>query len=178
MSTFKVPYTKILEILPHPNADRLEIAKIYGFSVIIQKNQYEAGDEIIYIPYDSIIPEWLENELFGPDSKIKLNKRRVRQIKIRKVVSQGMIINPLDISALVDQDIININFHCTVDEYGDIICFSHKQEDDLSQVLGITKYEPPQTDFSANIGKVKKRDKVLDNPFFHKYGGGEKIKKD
>ena len=60
-STFKVPLTEIVDIIPHPKADRLEVAVIYGFQVIVQKDRYKVGDEVIYVPIDSILPQNIED---------------------------------------------------------------------------------------------------------------------
>src|ERR1019366_276226 len=49
-STYKVPLTTILELNPHNNAERLELATVYGFQVIVRKGQYKVGDKVIYIP--------------------------------------------------------------------------------------------------------------------------------
>ena len=152
VSDYKVPYTTILEINNHPNADRLELATVYGFQVVIQKNSYSVGDRVIYIPVDSILPQELEDKLFPPDSKIKLEKHRVRQIRIRGFPSQGMII---------DADFVqNIE--------------SYALETDLSNILGIEKYEQPQV-FINNRAKSS-RDKRSGNTLFHKYNGVENIK--
>ena len=90
-SGYKVPLTTIKEIKSHPNADRLDIAVVYGFEVVIGKDGYKVGDKVLYIPIDSIIPIDLERELFPEDSKIKLSRSRVKQIRIRKFPSQGML---------------------------------------------------------------------------------------
>src|SRR6266700_1726959 len=127
---FKVPYTTILKIDPHPNADRLEIATCYDFHIVVQKEKYSAGDRIIFIPPDSILPSWLEEKLFDKNSKIKLNKSRVQQIRIRGFASQGMIIDPQD---LVD--------HLGLDWFRKL--GSYEPEEDLAELLGIIKYEPP-----------------------------------
>lgn len=153
MSTFKVPVTKILAVNPHPNADRLELATVYGFQVVVQKGKYSPGDVVIYIPIDSVLPPNVEAALFGPDSKIKLNKSRVKQIRIRQFPSQGMIASPD--SLLNGEDKLTL-------------------EDDLSVTLGITKYEPPEPDYGPRV--QQKRDRPLENPRFHKYGGLENIK--
>lgn len=155
-STFKVPLTTIANITPHSNADRLEVVWVYGFQVVTQKGKYKVGDRVVYIPIDSIIPEWLENVLFPPDSKITLNKRRVRQIRIRKLASQGMVIDPQDVSSKVNPEYL-------------------KLEQDLSEIIGVTKYEPPQRrDTGTKPGNP--RNKPLENPRFHKYGGVDNIK--
>lgn len=160
MSEFKVPLTKILEIFDHPNAHSLSFAKVYDFNVIVRKNEYKVGDEVIYVPIDSVLPFNLETKIFGPDSKIKLNKSRVKQIKIRGHYSQGMIINISDVDEYLKTDI----------RYND----TYKLEDDLSADLGITKYTPPEASYQS--GLVRKRDKPRENPFFHKYGGIDNFK--
>lgn len=152
-SEYKVPLTTIKEIKEHDNATSLEIAVVYGFEVIVAKGQYQAGDKIIYIPPDSIITQELENKLFGEGSKIKLNKHRVRQIKIRGKYSQGLIVHPDDSGLIID---------------------NYNLEDDLAVELNITKYEPPAATYQT--GAVRKRDKAKENPYFHKYGGIDNFK--
>ena len=73
-STYKVPLTEIVAIEPHPNADRLEIATVYGFQVIVKKDAHKVGDRMIYVPIDSILPQNIEDYLFPEDSKVKLTK--------------------------------------------------------------------------------------------------------
>lgn len=154
---FKVPLTKILEILPHPKPEvhSLEVAKVYGFNVIVRKGQYKVDDAVIYIPIDSILPTELEEKIFGKDAKIKLNKSRVKQIKIQGFYSQGM---------LVDPSIVN-NFDR--EEFA--------LEDDLSEFIGVTKYEPPAPTFQS-AGGPKLRNRPYSNPHFRTFNGITNIK--
>lgn len=153
-SLFKVPFTTIVKVENHPNADRLEVAFVYGFQVIVQKGKYQAGNRVVYIPIDSILPQWLEDTVFPEGSKVTLHKHRVRQIKLRKVASQGMIIDLADIASKVNPEYLTL-------------------EQDLSAILGITKYEPvPQ----RQPGIATPRNKPKENPRFHKYGGIDNIK--
>lgn len=164
-SEYKVPFTTILNISAHPNADRLELATVYGFQVVVLKDKYKAGDKVIYVPIDSILPQNLEDILFPYTKdeagnlippKITLNKHRVRQIKIRKVVSQGMLVDPSDVVTIANPEYFTL-------------------EQNLAEILGITKYEPPQRESNA-ASQLKKRNKPLENPRFHKYGGIDNIK--
>lgn len=155
-STFKVPLTKIIEIQPHNNATSLEFAVVYGFRVVVRKNEYKAGDIVLYIPIDSILPEALERRLFPEGSKIKLHNSRVKQIKIRGEYSQGMIV---DLTSL-DAPFSNAEM-------------SEMVETDMSTTLGITKYQPPA---AAYQGPTTPRDKPKENPYFHSYNGVENIK--
>lgn len=154
-SGYKVPLTTIKEIKEHPNADRLELAVVYGFEVIIAKGSMQVGDKVIYVPIDSIIPVKLEDELFPSDSKIKLNKHRVRQIRIRKYPSQGMLVRTSTISKV----------------YG----FEPSElEEDLGNKLGIEKYEPP-TKGSPQQG-IQRKIKEKKNSHFREYKGLGNIK--
>jgi RNA ligase (TIGR02306 family) len=51
-----------------------------------------------------------------------------------------------------------------------------RSEQDLSLVLGITKYEPPVAGPSSTQGAGRNRNKKKDNPLFHKYNGLDNIK--
>lgn len=153
---YKVPLTEILEINPHSGADRLEFVKIYGYDVIVKKGSFNIGDKIIYIPIDSILPSKLEYHLFPPDSKIKLHKSRVRQIKIRGLVSQGMII--------------------TLDDINRVYGFTPaKLESDFAEKLQVTKYEPPTRAQKQGTQHPRKK-KPLENSSFHKYNGLTNLK--
>lgn len=153
---FKTPLTQILEINPHPNADRLSLATVYGFQIVIQKDKYKVGDKIVLIPIDSILPERIEKKLFPEGSKITLKNSRVRQIKIRSFPSQGMIVDPNDLSDIVNFDRMAL-------------------ETDLAAILDIKKYEPPVKEVRSNTNAPGGR-KKLANPNFHKYNGLNSIK--
>ncbi|MEK7064176.1 MAG: RNA ligase, partial [Patescibacteria group bacterium] len=86
MSTLIVEICKIEQITEHIYADKLEICKLENLDwfCIVPKNEFKIGQLVLYIPIDSILPEKIESKIFGSDSKIKLEKRRVRSIKIRK----------------------------------------------------------------------------------------------
>lgn len=154
---YMVPYTSILDIQPHNNAERLEVATVYGFQVIVSKGRYQVGDKAVYIPIDSILPEKLEKKIFPEDSKVKLSGSRVRQIKLRGLASQGMLIDPKDIADLTDVSKL-------------------KDEQDLKTILGVKKYQPPVRAVNLNAGQKGQRNKKHENPLFHKYNGLDNIK--
>jgi len=154
-STYKVPMTKILKINEHPNADRLEIATVYGFQVIVKKDTYSEGDEVLYVPIDSVLPQDIEDHLFPPEAKIKLHKHRIKQIRIRKIASQGMLIPIAEMETVKDIRIREL-------------------EGDYSEKLGITKYEPPTR--GSSFGTVGKKIKKNEHSQFDKFGGLNNIK--
>ena len=151
MSDFRVEICRVEKVENHPNADRLEMVQVKGWNCVVSKNSFSEGDLCLYIPIDSILPEELEKKIFGEDSKIRLDKHRVRTIKLRGVISQGLVIEPGKIG----------------------ICA--KEGQDLTSYLGILKYEPPEALPSAygTCNKIKKR---YINSNFHKYTDISNIK--
>lgn len=151
MTDYKVPYTKILNVVKHPNADSLDLATVFGFQVVIKRDSFKIGDFAVYVPVDSILPSNIENLLFSSNSKIKLNNSRVRQIRIRKFPSLGMLIKPEELASIVNFKYI-------------------KEGQDLQDILKITKYEPPEKGPAVTLGRDKQR-KKLAHPDFHSYNG-------
>jgi hypothetical protein len=47
----------ITDISPHGNADSLEIAKVFGWQVIVRKGEFKAGESAVFIPIDTILPD-------------------------------------------------------------------------------------------------------------------------
>ena len=153
MSTHRVDVTTIVEVMPHPNADRLDLVRVFDWVCVTSKGQFKAGDRCLYIPIDSVLPPTVEAELFPADSKIKLSKSRVKSIKIRGCVSQGMAVRP---------EVLGIGFGVSGDVAG---------------TLGITKYEPPKKAVYQGAARDRRRARrARTHPEFKKYTDLENIK--
>ena len=151
MSTLIVEVCKVEEIINHENADRLELARVKGWWCVIQKGRYKVGDKVVYIPIDSILPEDLMNILFGADAKIKPDKGRIRTIRIRGAISQGLVVG--------------------ITEVG--LAENIKEGTDVKEKLNIKKYEVPEKHPSFKGNQVSKKQL---NPHFRKYTDIENIK--
>lgn len=81
---------EIKEVIDHPNADRLDIVKIQEWQCVSTKGTFKAGDKCVYFTIDSILPMEVESKIFGADAKVRLKKARVRTIKLRGAISQGL----------------------------------------------------------------------------------------
>lgn len=81
----------ITELKPHPNADRLELATVKGWQAVVRKGDFEAGQAVVFIVIDTIVPrtEWSEF-LFKPDDGKK--EVRLKTIKLRGQHSQGLVL--------------------------------------------------------------------------------------
>lgn len=105
---------KIVSIDPIPGADAIEKATVLGWEVVIaKKDNFKIGDLVVYIEVDSIVPAIPEFEF------LKDRKYRIRTIKLRKQISQGLII-PLSI-------LPNKNW---------------KEGDDATAIIGVKKFDP------------------------------------
>lgn len=151
MSSHKVLVSKILKVEHHPQADRLDLVQVEGWSCVTGRGAFKPGDLCVYIPIDSVLSPATEAVLFPPDSKIKLSKSRVKTAKIRGCVSQGMAVQP-NVLALLNVRV----------------------GDDVTAKLGITKYEPPVKVSTCSGPKRKLTAKA--HPGFHKYTDLENIK--
>ena len=86
---------RIKAIHPIPGADRIAIAEVQGWNVIIQKSEFSVGDYCVYFEIDSILPDTDENFHFltrRSENKEKWADHRLKTIKMRGVMSQGLCI--------------------------------------------------------------------------------------
>jgi RNA ligase (TIGR02306 family) len=123
MSTLRVT-AEVLTVHEHPNADALELAQVGLYRAVVTKGAYRTGEVAVYIPEQAVLPTGLIEELgltgrlAGPDSD------RVRAIRLRGELSQGIVCRP---KALADVDLARAALDGT----------------DFAEALGITKWVPP-----------------------------------
>jgi RNA ligase (TIGR02306 family) len=154
MSSLIVEVVNVDDVAVHDNADSLEIATIKGWYCVVGKDQFKAGDKAIYIPIDSVISEPTLSTIFPANSKIKPNNGRIKTIKIRGSISQGLLL-PLD-KVGIDADT--------------------PVGTDVAAKLGITKFEPPLDKSSWTSRGLAPTSKRNINPNFSKYTGIENFK--
>lgn len=78
---------KIVDLQPIPGADRILVATVLGWKVVVSKaDNFKIGDKVIYIEIDSRVPDRPEFEF------LRERKFRVKTIKLRSQYSQGLII--------------------------------------------------------------------------------------
>jgi RNA ligase (TIGR02306 family) len=119
---------KIDLIRPIPDADAIECAVVGGWTVVIKKGDFKAGDLAIYCEIDSWIPTGLAPFLSKGKEPREYNGvrgERLRTVKLRGQLSQGLLL-PLDVLPADD----DFNGAWTEGE-------------GVSEALGIQKYEPP-----------------------------------
>lgn len=141
MSEFACPVVRV-EIMPHPNADQLELAKVGDYMTVVRKDQFVTGDFAVYIPEQAVIPEWLLKHLGLYDEAKQKGSlagslgNRVKAIKLRGVLSQGLMLQ-------MDQgDESTGPFVVAPTEDGIGAAAFVDEGQDVAEFLGIVKYEP------------------------------------
>ncbi len=127
---------KIDWIKPIEGKDRIALAGVLGWTVIIQKSDYEIGQKCVFCEIDSVFPEKPEFEF------LRSKKFRIKTMKMSGVLSQGICF-PLSILPEGNYEI----------------------GDDVTDTMGITQYEPTmdkeEVNDTENEKIVKKYPKFL-----------------
>lgn len=91
---------------PIDGADRIELAMVGGWQVVVQKGLYVPGSKAVYFEVDSLLP--LDHPAFaslgGVSSKLKFTiddkpYARIKTMKLRKQLSQGFCVPASEVSA-------------------------------------------------------------------------------
>lgn len=119
---------EITYIKPIEGADSIECAIVNGgWPVVIRKGEYQVGDVAIYLEIDSWVPHKLAPFLSKGQEPREYNGvkgERLRTVKLRGQISQGLLIKPSDIPNSV--------------VYMDFVV-----GENVSHILGVQKWEPP-----------------------------------
>jgi hypothetical protein len=152
---------KVSSIQPIEGADAIEIAVVDGWKVVTKKGEYVPGSLCIYCEIDSFLPIKEEFEFLRKSSYKKMGDQegfRLRTIKLRGQVSQGLLLPLTTFQSFgyrLSPNLLNENYAIEPDRVvispSDMIELS--EGSDVTEVLGIVKYEPP---IPAELsGKVK-----------------------
>lgn len=145
---------KIKSLAPIKDADRIEIAQVDGWKVVVQKGLHKVGDLVVYFEIDSLLPEIPEFEFLRKSSYVKEGNSvngagfRLKTIKLKGQISQGLIV---PIRELTDYLLADPGNPYNDPRPTDV---SYIEEgDDVTDMLFVKKYEKP---VPANLaGKIR-----------------------
>jgi RNA ligase (TIGR02306 family) len=118
----------IKDLRPISGADSIEVASILGWNVVVKKGEFKVGEKVVYCEIDSILPDRPEFDF------LKNRGMRIKTIRLRGQVSQGICF-PLIVLPLPNQDL--------------------PEDYDVTQILGVIKYEPAIPACLSGIAKGK-----------------------
>lgn len=149
MSDISITIQIISDLLPHPNADKLEIAKILGTQTLVPKGDFKVGDAVVYFPPDILLPGDVSDEL-GVTKYLKSTTWegfkfpcRVAACRLRGVPSYGFCISKPAMPVDWDTSIIG---------------------KDVTEYYRAVQYEPP-----VRAGRSFKSDQEKQPASFHEY---------
>jgi RNA ligase (TIGR02306 family) len=133
---------QIDDVVEHSNADSLEIALVGGWQVCVKKGEFAKSDLAVYAEVDAMLPVTALPFVFlaGSSNYTVEEKQyaRVKTIKLRKELSQGILFKLSD---------------CSLKTVA--------LDADLSDCFGVIKYEAPaERNSGSSFGSMKKS-----NPF-------------
>ncbi len=107
-----VSVQRILALDPIEGADRIELATILGWQVVVKKGEFQVDELALYFEVDSYLPE-------APWASF-LKSRRLKTIKLRGCLSQGLALPRTVVLPGVELN----------------------EGDDVTEMCGVIKYEP------------------------------------
>lgn len=154
MSKFEVPIVEVRSVEPIPGADFIELAVTNDYRSVVAKGSVAPGDAVAYIPEGSIMPQWLIEKMGLQGKLAGAEGNRVKAIRLRGQLSQGVV---YPITAFLES---NPPIPLLALERGDLPV---KIGNDVSDALGIVKWEPPiPTHMSGEVcniaGKIVRYD--------------------
>ena len=122
-----VTIQKISDIMPIPDADRIEMVKVLGWQCVAKKGEFKAGDLCVYFEVDAFLPvndtryEFLKSSSYRKND-IMGEGYKIRTQKFRGQISQGLALPISLFPELSGKDI----------------------DKDVSEILGVVKWEMPE----------------------------------
>jgi RNA ligase (TIGR02306 family) len=117
---------EITEVLPHPNADRMEIVTVGGWPCCVGKGKFKVGDIALYCEIDALLPLTISEFQFLGSKKENVYEvfdvpyARLRTMRLRGELSQGLVV-PIPKDVLTGPYVVGEN---------------------VTMALGVLKYEP------------------------------------
>lgn len=117
----------IVAVEHHSNADLLDVVTVLAYRAIVKRGQWKVGDLCVFIEPDSVLPDLPWAAFYRAKSN------RVKAIRLRQVWSFGVVESPA------------------------VVGYTGPLEPglDVTEAIGVTKYEPPAPQDLAAAGPYK-----------------------
>ena len=136
---------RIEDLKPIEGKDRIELAAVAGWEVIVEKNRYNIGDLVVYAEYDTILPannpnfEFLRKRCYSKT----YDGFRIRNMTMAGHVSQGIVF-PLSILP-PEAKARSV----------------YKEGTSVAALLGIRKYDPEALREEERLQRKKNKNKLF-----------------
>ena len=149
----ELAYVVIVDnVTPIEGYNRVELAHVGGWTIVVGKGEFHPGDPAIYFEIDSKLPEI---EPFTNMDFLAKKHYKIKTQRMCKSISQGLLMSAANFGWKIAEDIDNINY-AIIDKNG----IYHRTDDEsrfLTAELGITYNEPGDNERkAASADKYKK----------------------
>ena len=142
---------RINEIKPIEGADNIEQAVVGGWNCIVKKGSHKVYELVVVATTDAVIPQELSDAMNVTNYLRK--GQRVRTVKLRGVYSECLIMSLDSLPQMKKQ-------------FASGIGYFWNEGEDVMELLGIFKYEPPAVQIQLSSGR---KVKYYQNPNFGVY---------
>jgi RNA ligase (TIGR02306 family) len=142
---------RVTEIKAIEGADNIELAVVGGWNAITKKGTHSLGDHVVVMTTDAVVPLAISDSI-GVTGYLRKGQR-VRTVKLRGVYSECLIVSLDSLPQMKKHFATGIGYYWNEGE-------------DLMEVLGVFKYEPPVKQIQLSSGR---KIKYKDNPNFGVY---------
>lgn len=130
---------RVNKLEPIKDKDRIELATVENWEVIVGKGDYKVGDLCIYVEYDTVLPVRPEFEFLRPRCYSKMyDGFRIRNMSMAGHFSQGIVF-PLDI---ISTDHGKFQEGKNVAEQLGVVKYDPEAMQEKKAIQGSTKYSP------------------------------------
>ncbi|KAF3906732.1 hypothetical protein AA313_de0201854 [Arthrobotrys entomopaga] len=150
MSRKLVTVRRVGSVKPIPGADRIELATVDGWAVVVKVGEFAPNDRAIFFEIDSYLPaadsRW---EFLEPGFTVwnQWKGYRIKTAKLRGQISQG-VLRTLNDFPEVGEVIKDLEERHGVEKAEKMV-----REISFAEVLGVKKYEPPEPDSNTSGGE-------------------------
>ena len=125
----------ITDVLPIPDADRIEMVQVLGWQCVAKKGEFHKGDKCVYFEVDAFLPVDDERYEFLRNSSYRKNDImgegfRIKTQKFRRQISQGLALPLSQFPELVGMEL----------------------DTDVSELLRVVKWDMPEME--SGIGTI------------------------
>ena len=131
------------DVIPHNNADRLEIAIVGGWHCIVGKDEFKKGDIGVYFEIDSLLPE---KEPFKSMEFLASKHFKIKTQKIRGELSQGFLVHVNTFIGTEFNEISEMTFYNDENRF-------------LTEKLQVKYNDPADNEIKSSSGNIQKVDK-------------------
>ena len=136
---------RIAEVKLIEGADKICVYRVDGWWVVDAIDKYKLDDLVVYAEPDSWVPHtiapFLTKEGQFPKVYNNVEGQRLRTVKLRGQISQGLLL-PLEVAM---EKFVNSD-----EDDGEELCERFYEGADVTELLGIQKWEPPAEFRAAN----------------------------